>query len=130
MKGGIAVDVQVLGRVRAPTLMVSASGYAAISGPGAAGETPGQHVSLAPLPAPARTTVERLTSGGETRSLMQVEGNRRLVYHVEGRVDEKEVQSDIAGDGAVLLARGRIVLRSLAGGSPGLLSGPIPTRWD
>jgi len=79
-----------------------------------AGEEAGERaVSLSELPAPARATIERLVGSGEIRELDQEEIGGKTIYGVEARVDGKDVEYDVAGDGAVLSSEESVPFASL-----------------
>jgi len=83
-------------------LIVGISGCAAMLGHGAKKEAPGQQVSLSEIPSPARTTIERLTAGGEIKKIEKEEAGGKVIYDVEARVGDKDVEYDVASDGKVL----------------------------
>jgi uncharacterized membrane protein YkoI len=94
-------------------LMVGISGCAAISGHGAKKEAPGQLVSLLEIPSPARTTIERLTAGGEIKKIEKEEVGGKVIYDVEASVRGKDVEYDVASDGNVLTRQESIAYDSL-----------------
>ena len=72
-----------------------------------------QVVSLSDLPEPVRATVAKLTSGGEIKQLEKEEVDGKVVYDVEARVQDKDVEYDIASDGTVLSAEESVPYNSL-----------------
>jgi hypothetical protein len=94
-------------------LMVGISGCAVISGHGAKKEAPGQQVSLSEIPLPARTVIERLTAGGEIKKIEKEEQAGKVIYDVEAKVKDKDVEYDVASDGEVLTREESIAYDSL-----------------
>jgi len=94
-------------------LIVGISGCAAPSGYGAKKETPAQQVSLSQIPSPARAVIERLTAGGHIKKIEKEEVNGKVIYDVEAKVNNKDVEYDIADDGKVLTSEESIAYDSL-----------------
>lgn len=61
-----------------------------------------QMLKLADLPLPVRTTVEKLTEGGEIIKITKDTEEGQLIYDIEATVNDKEVEYDIAPDGSIL----------------------------
>jgi hypothetical protein len=83
-------------------LIVGISGCAGILGHGEKKEGPGQQISLSEIPSPARTVIERLTTGGEIKKIEKEEEGGKVIYDVEAVVKDKDVEYDVASDGTVL----------------------------
>ena len=67
-------------------------------------EAPGQVVALSDVPAPARATIERLTAGGDIKKIEKEEEEGIVLYDVEAKVKDIDVEYDVASDGSVLSA--------------------------
>lgn len=80
---------------------------------GQAEKKPSQVVSLSDLPGPARATIERLTTGGKIQKLEKEEKDGTVIYDVEAKVKDKDVEYDVASDGKVLTAEESIPYASL-----------------
>ncbi len=76
-------------------------------------EPPAQAVALADVPAAARATIEKLTTGGTIRKLEKAKENGQTVYDVEATVGDKDVEYDVAADGKVLTSEESVPLASL-----------------
>ena len=103
----------ILVSVLATTLILTVTGCSAISGEGAKKEAPAQIVPLSDLPAPARSTVERLTAGGQIKKIERAEEGGAVIYDVEATVQGKDVEYDVAGDGKVLTSEESVAFASL-----------------
>jgi hypothetical protein len=76
-------------------------------------EPPARTVTLADLPEPAKATVEKLMVGGKIKTIEQEEENGSPVFDVEGTVNGKDVEYDVAADGKVLSSEQRVPYESL-----------------
>ena len=76
-------------------------------------ENPAQEVTLSELPEAARATIGRLTSGGEITKLEKEEVDGKIVYDVEAKMKDKEVEYDVAADGTVLSSEVTVLYASL-----------------
>lgn len=76
-------------------------------------EAPAQAVSLSDLPEPARVTIGRLTTDGEITKLEKEEVEGKVVYDVEAKMKDKDVEYDIAADGTVLSSEQTVPYDSL-----------------
>ena len=76
-------------------------------------ESSGQTLSLSDLPAVVRATIERLIAGGEIKLLEKEEADGKVIYDVEARVKDKDVEYDIADDGTVLTSEESVPYSSL-----------------
>jgi len=65
-------------------------------------EAPAQQVSLSEVPEPARATIEKVTAGGKIKSIEKEEKDGKVSYDVQATVGGRDVEYDIAADGAVL----------------------------
>lgn len=83
-------------------MMVVLSGCSAISGHKENKESPAQSVSLSDIPAPARVTVEKLTTGGKIAKIEKEEEQGSVIYDVEATVNGKDVEYDIDANGSIL----------------------------
>lgn len=61
-----------------------------------------QMLMLADLPLPVRTTVEKLTAGGEIKKITKDTEEGQMIYDIEAIVNNKAVEYDIALDGSIL----------------------------
>jgi uncharacterized membrane protein YkoI len=99
--------------VLAVVLVAAVSGCAAVPGLRTGPAASSQQVPLPEIPAPVRMTIEKLTAGGEIRVLKQKKIDGRVIYHVEARMGEKDVEYDIASDGRILATKERAAYDSL-----------------
>jgi len=76
-------------------------------------EAPAQAVTLSDVPAAARATIEKLTAGGEITKIDQEGQGAKAVYDVEGKVQGKNVEYDVAADGTVLSSEESVPYASL-----------------
>lgn len=104
---------RILQSVLVAILIAGLFGCNAISGRAEKKEAPAQAVSLSDLPAPARATIERLTAGGKVKSIEKQGSGGTVIYDVEARVKDKDVEYDVAGDGKVLTAEESVPYSSL-----------------
>ena len=88
-------------------------GCATMSGHGAKKEAPGQQVSLSEIPTPARATIERLTAGGEIKKIEKEEQEGIVIYDVEAKVKDKDVEYDVDGNGKILSAEESVPYSSM-----------------
>jgi uncharacterized membrane protein YkoI len=70
-------------------------------------------VTLSQVSKPARTTIEKLTAGGEIKMIEKETSNGKTIYDVEARVNGKDVEYDIADDGEVLTSEESLPYDSL-----------------
>lgn len=61
-----------------------------------------QMLKLADLPLPVRTTVEKLTAGGEIKRITKDTEDGQMIYDIDAIVNDKEVEYDISPDGSIL----------------------------
>jgi uncharacterized membrane protein YkoI len=99
--------------VLAAFLIVGILGCAAPSGNEAKKEAPSQQVQLSQIPSPARSTIERLTAGGEIKKIEKEEQNGEVIYDIEAKVKDKDVEYDVASNGTVLTSEESIAYDSL-----------------
>jgi uncharacterized membrane protein YkoI len=92
----------ILASVMVAVLVVGLSGCNCLSKQGEQKEAPAQAVSLADVPAPARATIEKLTAGGTIKKIDKAEEDGKTIYDVEATVGGKDVEYDVAADGAML----------------------------
>lgn len=111
-KGDNAMQYQILRAVLVAVLIVVLSGCAAISGRSEK-ESRGQLVSLSDLPAPARATIDRLTAGGEIKKIEKEEQEGIVIYDVEAKVKDKDVEYDVDGNGKILSAEESVPYSSM-----------------
>jgi len=107
------MQYRIVQSVLVAILVVGVSGCAGLSGRGAEKEAPSQQVSLSEIPTPARATIERLTAGGEIKKIEKEEQEGKVIYDVEARVRDKDVEYDVASDGAVLTSQESIAYNLL-----------------
>lgn len=107
------MQYRILQSILVSVMVVGISGCDALSGRAEKKESPGQTVSLADITLPARATIERLTSGGEIKKIEREEVSGKVIYDVEVRVGEKDVEYDVAGDGTVLTAQESVAYATL-----------------
>jgi uncharacterized membrane protein YkoI len=103
---------KILQCVVTAVLVAGLSGCNALSGR-AEKEKPAQAVSLSDLPEPARITIGRLTAGGEIIKLEKEEVDGRIIYDVEAKMTDKDVEYDVAADGTVLTSEQTVPYTSL-----------------
>jgi uncharacterized membrane protein YkoI len=106
------MQYRIVQSVLVAILVVGISGCAGLSGR-AEKEAPAQQVSLSEIPTPARATIERLTAGGEIKKLEKEEAGGKVIYDVEASVRGKDVEYDVASDGAVLTSQESIAYNLL-----------------
>jgi uncharacterized membrane protein YkoI len=94
-------------------LVVGLAGCNCLGGRGAKKETPAQAVALSDVPAPARATIEKLTAGGTIKKIDKAQENGRTIYDVEATVQGKDVEYDVAANGAVLTSEQSVEYASL-----------------
>lgn len=95
-------------------LIVGLLGCDTLSGQAKKKEAPSQAVSLSDIPAPARATIERLTAGGKIQKLEKEENkDGTVIYDVEAKVNDKDVEYDVASDGKVLTSEESVPYASL-----------------
>ena len=59
-------------------------------------------IKLSQVSAPARSTIEKLTAGGEIKMIDKETSNGKIIYDVEAVVNGKDMEYDISEDGKVL----------------------------
>lgn len=106
---------RVFGCVLVAAWIAGISGCGAIAERGAKEETSAQEVPLSAVPEPARIVIERLTAGGEIKKIEKEELDGKVVYDVEAKVGEKDLEYDVAGDGTVLTAEESVAYASMPG---------------
>ena len=72
-----------------------------------------QEVSLSDIPEPARIAIERLTAEGQIIKLEKEEVDGRIVYDVEAKMEDKEVEYDVAADGTILTSEQTVSYETL-----------------
>lgn len=82
--------------------VVLLGGLSGCAGLGARDGSFGAQVPLPEIPGPVCAVLERLVPGGEIRAIKQNNVGGELIYHIEARVGEKQLEFDIAHDGTVL----------------------------
>jgi len=107
------MQYRILQSVMVAVLLVGLCGCESILGRAAKKEAPGQVVSLSDVPEPARATIERLTAGGEIKKIEKEETGGTVIYDVEARLKDKDVEYDVASDGKVLTAEESVPYSSL-----------------
>jgi uncharacterized membrane protein YkoI len=68
---------------------------------------------LSELPEAARTAIGRLTAGGEITKLEKEEVDGKIIYDVEAKMKDKEVEYDVAADGTILSSEETVPYTSL-----------------
>jgi uncharacterized membrane protein YkoI len=94
-------------------LIAGISGCDATSKREAKEDASAQQVSLSAVPNPARIVIEKLIAGGEIVKIEKEEVDGKVVYDVEAKVGEKDVEYDVAGDGTLLTAEESVPYASL-----------------
>lgn len=107
------MQCRILQSVLITVLIAGLSGCEAISGRAEKKEAPSQAVSLSDLPAPARATIDRLIAGGEIKKIEKEEVSGKVIYDVEARVRDKDVEYDVDSTGKVLTAQESVPYTSL-----------------
>lgn len=100
---------RVLGCVLIASLIAGISGCGA---PSKKGDSDRQ-VPLSAVPESARLAIEKLTAGGEIKKIEKETVAGKAVYDVEATVGEKDVEYDVAADGAVLSAEESVPYASM-----------------
>lgn len=100
---------RVLGCVLIASLIAGISGCGATSKKDASD----RQVPLSAVPESARIAIEKLTAGGEIKKIEKETVAGKAVYDVEATVGEKDVEYDVAGDGAVLSAEESVPYASM-----------------
>jgi len=98
------MQYRIVQSVLVAVLIVGLLGCDAIWGRAEKKKVTGQVVSLSDLPASARATIDRLTAGGEIKKLEKEKQEGIVIYDVEAKVKDKDVEYDVASDGKVLTA--------------------------
>lgn len=70
-------------------------------------------VKLSQVSAPARTTIEKLTAGGEIKLIEKETIDGKTIYDIEATVNGKDMEYDISEDGEVLTSEESIPYNSL-----------------
>ncbi|MEO0115877.1 MAG: hypothetical protein ABIK93_10475 [candidate division WOR-3 bacterium] len=70
-------------------------------------------LKLSDLPKPVRVTVEKLTMGGVIKKIDKEIEEGRLIFDIEARVNNKDVEYDIAENGTIITWEESIPLDSL-----------------
>ena len=96
-------------------MIAGISGCCAESKREAKKEAPAQQVSLSDVPGPARTVIEKSIAGGKVKKIEKEEVDGKVVYDVEAKVGEKDVEYDVASDGTVLTAEESVPYVSVPG---------------
>lgn len=76
-------------------------------------EASSQAVTLSDLPAPARATIEKLTAGGKIKSIEKEETGGMVIYDVEAKVKDKDVEYDVTADGKIVSSEESVPYTSL-----------------
>ena len=103
----------VLLSIVAIVLAVGLSGCKCLCGGGEGKEAPAQAVKLSDVPGPARAEIEKLTAGGEIIKIDKEGQGDKAIYDVEGKVQGKNVEYDVAADGTVLSTEESVPYASL-----------------
>jgi uncharacterized membrane protein YkoI len=74
---------------------------------------PKAKVALSNLPAPARSTIQKLTAGGTIKTLDKEKRDGTAVYDVEATVRGRDVEYDVDGAGKVLTSQESVPYASL-----------------
>ena len=104
---------RVLECVLVVALIVAISGCGITSKLEAKKDTSCQQVSLSTVPEPVRLTIEKLTAGGEIKKIEKEDVDGKVVYDVEAKEGEKDVEYDVGSDGTVLTSEESIPYGSL-----------------
>ena len=88
-------------------------GCAGMSRQTAKDEKAAGQLTLCDVPAPARTMIEILTTGGKILKLEKEEEGGKVIYDIEGIVRGKYVEFDIAENGVVMTAQQSITFKML-----------------
>jgi uncharacterized membrane protein YkoI len=94
-------------------LITGVSGCGAMSKQEAKKDATAQQVPLSAVPEPARIAIEKLVAGGEIKKIEKEEVDGKAVYDVEATVGERDVEYDVASDGAVLTTEVSVPYASL-----------------
>jgi uncharacterized membrane protein YkoI len=70
-------------------------------------------MTLSDLPAPACSTIEKLTAGGTDITLAALKKGGKTTYHVEGTLQGKDVEYDVDSAGKVVTAQESVPYASL-----------------
>jgi len=76
-------------------------------------EAPGRQMSLSAVPEPARGVIEDFTAHGAIKGIEEEQMDGKVVYSVEATVGQKDVEYDVASDGALLTVEESIPYVSL-----------------
>jgi len=96
------MQYRILQSVVAVVLIVGLSGCKCPCGRGEKKEAPAQAVTLSDVPAPARAAIEKLMAGGQIIKIDREGEGDKAIYDVEGKMQNKAVEYDVAADGTVL----------------------------
>jgi len=107
------MQYRILQSVVAVVLVVGLSGCKCLCNRGEKKEAPAQAVKLADVPGPARAAIEKLTAGGEITKIEKEGQGDKAIYDVEGKVQGKNVEYDVAADGTVLSSEESVPYASL-----------------
>jgi len=99
--------------VLAVVLIIGVTGCSSLRGGRGKKEPAAQQVTLAQIPEPARAAIERLTAGGSIKKIEKEEEKGRTVYDVEATVGGRDMEFDIAADGALLTSAQTVPFASL-----------------
>ena len=76
-------------------------------------EKSAREVMLSEVPEAARTTIGRLTADGQITKLEKEQADGKVVYDVEAKMKDKEVEYDVAADGTILSSEETVPYTSL-----------------
>ena len=107
------MQYRILQSVLVAVLIVGLFGCNAISGRAEKKEAPGQAVTLSDLPAPARATIEKLTAGGKIKSIEREETGGMVIYDVEAKMKDKDVEYDVTANGKIVSSEESVPYTSL-----------------
>jgi len=107
------MQYRILQSVMAAVLVVGLSGCKCLCGGGEKKEAPAQAVTLSDVPAPARAAIEKLMAGGEIAKIDREGQGDKAIYDVEGKMQGKSVEYDVAADGTVLSTEESVPYASL-----------------
>jgi uncharacterized membrane protein YkoI len=80
---------------------------------GISGCNSAQKVTISQVPEPARAAIEKLTAGGQIKTIEKETENGKTIYDVEAKVKDKDVEYDVASDGTILTSSESVPYDSL-----------------
>jgi len=109
------MQYRILQSILVSVMVVGISGCTSITGQAEKKEAPGQQVSLRDITMPARETIEKLTAGGEIKKIEREVVDGKVIYDVEARVGDKDVEYDVDFNGAILTFQESVEYATLPG---------------